>query len=327
MGPGSPLRQRSEQRLISSELTAHPKSPITVMFVSGWGRSGSTLLSRLLGQIPGFLAVGELRYIWDRGLLQNLPCACSLPFRECPFWSQAADYLTGRPRKEIERLVAIRDTFKTRHCLWRSPLGEELSEYVQNLGQLYHRIQEVSGCQVIIDSSKFPSHGVLLDAIPDIDLFVLHLIRDSRAVAFSWKKRKLYQTTGDLHYMSRQGLLRSSVYWMVWNAITEFLWSGRAAEGRYLQLRYEELTAGPLQVLGGIQSFVNQEGSLDFFAGSHAAYLNPTHEVSGNPSRFAAGMIEILKDEEWCERMPRRDRILVSGVTAPFLYRYGYFGE
>ena len=32
-----------------------------VLFIGGYGRSGSTLLDRLLGQIDGFVSVGEVR--------------------------------------------------------------------------------------------------------------------------------------------------------------------------------------------------------------------------------------------------------------------------
>ena len=45
--------------------SSHPSTP-QVLYVGGWGRSGSTLLDLALGQIPGFVSVGELRYLWER---------------------------------------------------------------------------------------------------------------------------------------------------------------------------------------------------------------------------------------------------------------------
>ncbi len=36
-----------------------------VLFIAGPGRSGSTLLDLLLGQIDGFTSTGELRLIWN----------------------------------------------------------------------------------------------------------------------------------------------------------------------------------------------------------------------------------------------------------------------
>ncbi|WP_420910932.1 sulfotransferase [Thermus thermophilus] len=36
---------------------------VKVVFIGGYGRSGSTLLDRMLGQVEGFVSVGELRHI------------------------------------------------------------------------------------------------------------------------------------------------------------------------------------------------------------------------------------------------------------------------
>ena len=90
-----------------------------ILFISGWGRSGSTLLDRLLGQIEGFHSAGEIRYLWDRGLLDDRPCGCGQPVRRCEVWSQALTSYLTMDRPEIERIVAARDLFRTRDC-WRS---------------------------------------------------------------------------------------------------------------------------------------------------------------------------------------------------------------
>ena len=39
-------------------------TPAPVLYIGGWGRSGSTLLSHLLGGLDGMVSVGELRYVW-----------------------------------------------------------------------------------------------------------------------------------------------------------------------------------------------------------------------------------------------------------------------
>ena len=40
-----------------------------VLYIAGSGRSGSTVLGRILGRVEGFGAVGELRYVWERRIL------------------------------------------------------------------------------------------------------------------------------------------------------------------------------------------------------------------------------------------------------------------
>ncbi len=40
----------------------------TVLFTGGLGRSGSTLIEKLLNELPGTFAVGETIHLWERGV-------------------------------------------------------------------------------------------------------------------------------------------------------------------------------------------------------------------------------------------------------------------
>ena len=39
-----------------------------VLYILGWGRSGSTVLGNILGEVDGFFCAGELHYLWERRL-------------------------------------------------------------------------------------------------------------------------------------------------------------------------------------------------------------------------------------------------------------------
>ena len=51
------------------------------------------------------------------------------------------------------------------------------------------------------------------------------------------------------------------------------------------------------------------------------------HTVAGNPIRFTRGPLEIRADAEWQALMPARQRAVVTGLTWPLLWRYGFLGE
>src|SRR5688500_16707278 len=68
---------------------------VTVAYIGGSGRSGSTLLVRLLGSLDGVISVGELAYVWNYGLINNNLCGCGQPFRECDFWRAVFDEAFG----------------------------------------------------------------------------------------------------------------------------------------------------------------------------------------------------------------------------------------
>ncbi len=63
-------------------------SPVKVLFVGGFGRSGSTILDNVLGQVEGFFSAGEVSYLWDRCFEQDRLCSCKNAFSQCPLWSR-----------------------------------------------------------------------------------------------------------------------------------------------------------------------------------------------------------------------------------------------
>src|SRR5215210_6485081 len=94
---------------------ASPSTPPPTISIGGASRSGSTLLSMLLDCLPGVVAVGELRYLWSRGLRQNMLCGCGMPFRECDFWRavlrRTYGSLDATPAAELEALQASVSAF------------------------------------------------------------------------------------------------------------------------------------------------------------------------------------------------------------------------
>ena len=66
-----------------------------VVYVGGLGRSGSTLLERALARLPGFVGLGEVVYLWERGLLNDETCGCGEPFSDCAFWRAVGERAFG----------------------------------------------------------------------------------------------------------------------------------------------------------------------------------------------------------------------------------------
>ena len=59
---------------------------ITVIYISGDGHSGSTLLDILLGSQKSVFSSGELNNISREGLLQEY-CSCDKQLGDCELWS------------------------------------------------------------------------------------------------------------------------------------------------------------------------------------------------------------------------------------------------
>jgi hypothetical protein len=57
-----------------------------VLFIIGMGRSGSTVLEMLLGNIPGYFSVGETRFFWEYVQHEHDLCGCGQQFHACEYW-------------------------------------------------------------------------------------------------------------------------------------------------------------------------------------------------------------------------------------------------
>lgn len=303
---------------------------IKVLYIAGFGRSGSTLLGNVLGQVDGFVSVGEIRSVWEYGLIQNKLCGCGAPFDECELWRPVVDEAFGDVSKvDPQKMIRLREGWaRTKHIpLMLTPPGRRLverrlAEYLDALGRLYHAVRTVSGSRVIVDTSKFPSYGFALEMAPSVDLRVVHLVRDPRAVAYSWQRKRLHPDPENPEYMPTRSPVASAIRWTARNLATEALWRGYPE--RRLLLRYEDFVAEPQKAVGRVLELVGEETASRPHVGEHEVKLGVNHNVWGNPSRFQTGTVEIRPDKEWAHHMKPADRCLISLLTFPLLTRYGY---
>ena len=300
-----------------------------VLYVAGFGRSGSTILSNSLGQVEGFFSAGELNFIWKHALIENRLCGCGRPSRECPVWRSVFDEAFGGmdrvDAREMMRLQAA--GARTRHIplmlteKGRRRLKGRMGKFLNASARLYEAIKSVTGSRVIVDSSKEPAYGYAMGMVPELDVRVLHLIRDPRAAAYSWLKKKAQPDSEDREFMHRKSALDSAVLWDAWNASIEALWCG---SGDHLRLRYEDFVTGPKDSFERILDLLDEPDAGLPLVGEQEVKLGVSHTVSGNPNRFDTGAIELRPDHEWTRKMKPRDRNLVTGLTFPLLKRYGY---
>ena len=66
-------------------MATNAKEPVTVLYITGLWRSGSTILDIILGSHHLVEGVGELRTL-PAALVDGATCACGQPVDRCPFW-------------------------------------------------------------------------------------------------------------------------------------------------------------------------------------------------------------------------------------------------
>jgi hypothetical protein len=296
--------------------------PTQVLFVVGKGRSGTTLLGNLLGRAEGFASVGELWRLWQDDPAVTL-CGCGRLLTECEVWATVIDRLgiTAEVRSEmLDHQRRVISWPAAPAMLWgrlRSRrFGRALTAYGVAMASVYRTVAESTGAEVVVDSSKWPLDPGLVAAVEGVEGFGVHLVRDPRAVAYSWRRQKRYPEGGE---MPRFSPLYSALSWSARNLLAER--ARHRAGPRWLRVRYEDLVEDPDEALAGIVSLVGRTNEV---LASSVAGGAVSHTVAGNPDRMATGPIEIRGDEAWRSTSGVFANSVVTAVCFPWMLRYGY---
>ncbi|HWQ23048.1 MAG TPA: sulfotransferase [Gaiellaceae bacterium] len=290
--------------------------PVRVLYVAGVSHCGSTLVGAVLGQVEGVFFAGELAHV-ARALERDLDCGCGRPLRECPVWTDVFAALGEGTPPDLLRLehaeerarALLRHLARERGWLRPSPPVEKArAAYIEAL----RAICATTGSRLVVDSSKSPAYGRLLDVSDGVDLRVLHLVRDPRGTAWSWRKAPELTSSP----------VQVAAVWSVWNPTIELLW--RRRRGRYLRLRYEDFARAPRESLRRVLDFAGEPGAELPFVSEREVELAPTHGVAGNRRFAGAGRVEIVCDDDWQKASGFSGRRTVSALTWPLRRRYGY---
>lgn len=295
-----------------------PATP-RVLFVGGLGRSGSTLLELLLAQSADVCAVGEVVHLWERALGADERCGCGERFTACPFWRQVGDQAFGGwAAVDRDDVLALKDRVdRTRHIprLAKEALPPEQLADVRRYADLYTRIYRaalsVTGARVVVDSSKHASLAFALRWAEGLDLRVLHLVRDSRAVAYSWGKQvRRPEVVDGEDFMPTFSPFEVSKLWTAQNAAFHLL----ASRAKVLRLRYEDFTADPAGTIGALLRLVGVDPAANPVR-DRTVELRGNHTVTGNPDRFRTGPTVIRdRDDGWRRTLTGRQRLAVAAL-------------
>lgn len=302
---------------------------VPVVYVGGVGRSGSTLLDLFVGQDDRVFPVGELVHLWDRGLRNNNRCGTGEPFSDNEFWQEVGiKAFGGWSEIDVDRMAGLKAAVDRNRFVpqllapWSSPsFAADIAAYGEPLAAIYRAVLDVSGASVVVDSSKHVSTAAFLRQVPAVDLRILHLVRDSRGVAFSWTKQvKMTEVVAGDEEMERLHPLRSAWRWDCWNGLFSLL--GRMGVPSSL-LRYEDLISDPAGGVETVLALAGLHGSR-LLVTDEGVRVDPVPSLGGNPSRFRTGTVPVRVDEAWRRELPATSRLLVTALTAPLLAAYGY---
>lgn len=258
-----------------------------LIYIGGYGRSGSTLLEYLLSASPKVVACGEVSAALRRRVIKEI-CTCGRHANDCPVWSPFKNDL-GKLNGWTHKDVTL---------------------------ELYRRLADKNA--IMVDSSKtaWRSTGVPFGLVRAIskDFRLVHIVRDPRAVC--WSALKKASSKGRIG-VSRSAFSSMTVLsWWAANLSCEIF--GWIYPDQYQRVRYEDLARSPRDVIarllpGGDCTFESLEARGN------------RHQLYGNRMRaHSLSIASVREDDAWQTEMPVGTRRLVYVLSWPLRLRYGY---
>lgn len=300
----------------------------SLLYIGGFGRSGSTLLERILGAHSRVLGLGEIEQVTRRADIEDVLCSCGEPLRRCRVWGPVLSTLRGEfdfatVRREQDRA----DSWFPGRLAGKAPGGDAYSEYDRFNRRLFELLTQRGSHEkpVLIDSSKTARVNALRPASlvrADIDIRFLHLVRDGRGCMWSYlntgSNRRL-EAVGRGH-VSLPGL-RTAFSWRLANCAAERF--GEKRSESYLRVRYEDLTSDTERTLRSIGEFVGLDLEDEIRALRTGKPLAAVHQVAGNRMRTSE-RLRIAADRSWESHLSSRHRLLFRLVDGRLARRFGY---
>lgn len=312
----------------SGQVIGHSSPRPIVLYIAGVGRSGSTIMDTVLGSDQSCEGLGEVAKL---GQLRNETehrCGCGRVLADCPFWtSVVTEWRSNMSDAQVQMFPELQSRFEGMGCSrFRHrkdrPNAGEVAAYATQTAALFRAIASVGGRPVSVDSSKTPGRLAALAANSQIELFAVHLVRDSVGTARSLRKAiEKAPERGIDEEIEGDGAMVAAAHWVRRNVQVEAVLRRRLPR-RYMRVRYEDFASDPCGVLEGVSQLVGFDLSETARRAAEGVRMRSRHSVAGNRLRLS-GAVQLRSTDRQGGHLTGRD-YLVKCATWPLMRHYGY---
>ena len=325
------------------------QTKLKLVYILGASHSGTTLLALLLGSHREICTVGELK-LTSLGDPDNYLCSCRARIKDCKFWQEVKNRMAQkgvmfdihkagtdfrsvdsryagfllRPLCRPPFLESLRDMALMISPRWRQ-MEKEISE---RNALLIETLLEITGKKIVVDSSKIGLRLKYLLKNPKLEVKVIWMVRDGRAVSLTYMDPLNFADAKDPR-LRKGGLERDLVnrYLTMGEAAKEWKRSNEEAmnvlkflpPSHWMRVHYEELCTDTKNVLSKIALFLGvspEEFREDF--------RNVDHHVVGNGMRLDQTN-EIILDERWKGVLSIEDLKTFDQIAGDLNREFGYY--
>lgn len=261
------------------------KVPVRIGYILGSGHCGSTLLSILLNDYDDIVSVSEIVNLrWPSVISSDDKITKE-------FWTLVAEEYLAITGESFQHVAFAPDESSVSLPTWS-----------QRNSMALQAISNVAAVDCVVDASKGPARLSRLHTSERVDIHVIHLVRDPRAVVHSYDKKyrtivKGVKKVGHSFFYAAK--LRKSF-----------------REDRWLEVRYEDLANDPDTTLHRIGKFLKIDEA-------RITDGTPFIGIGGNRMRYKK-LVGIKVDDRWRYEMSWIKRVLVSLCFFPQILKYRY---
>jgi len=284
---------------------------MNLIYLIGAGRSGTTILSLLLGNSDSVTSLGELHQLPEHMGLEG-KCSCGQLLSSCPYWSSVYSSLHNQfcsniYKEQARELESHRYVYK---YLFSRDRALNYLEYRNATKNLFYELPEKN--KYTVDSAKYIGRGLALNSIFKNNVQFIYLVRDPRGVVNSFGKK--VQTS--------RGWFSATAYYLIVN-FTALLVCKTLLRSNHVKVRYEDLINDPDRTLTKLAG--NLEINLDEVKDklSKGEGLRTGHLIGGN-RLVQEPVVHFKNSDTWWTKMPRWKRWLVWLFTMPLNIANGY---
>jgi len=316
----------------------------TLLYIASDVRSGSTVLDNLLSNHPSTETVGELQYLSNHinktgiGVSYGWICTCGQSLDECRVWSRVKEIFekeTGRAfsdaTTEVDKscrsksfhylmlLATLIPISSVRRRLINAAYDQRKLEAIgRDCFLLLDIFSRITGAEIVIDSSKRADQlQALIKTKPaNVDLKVIHIVRDGRAVVYSKMKRaEQYKKYGASFGMisavrgwcySNAKILNVQCYFQPKDVVT---------------VRYEDLCGNREATMKKICKSLG----ISFEERMLCLSSKNKHNIAGTSHRFTWNAETPIKlDERWKSGITGLQMIIYYAIASYWHKRFGY---
>jgi hypothetical protein len=203
---------------------------------------------------------------------------------------------------------------------------QSFREYAYQTTELYRAIADVSGRPIIVDSSAIPMRALALSLMPEIDLKLIHMVRDGRGVAWSLKKGlQANPQAGVCTTETPRPVWRSAMTWLAYNLTSSWV-CRQLPRDRVFFCRYEDLSTNSEPILREMGRFLQADFDDVIRQINHDQPLKVGCTFGGNRMRMR-GEVKLRLDTEWTVRLSAAEQRTLSRMCGWLMRRYGYHLE